>query len=712
MATAPEAKRIPVTRRRFGDVTVDDYAWLRDRDDPDLLPLLEAENAFTDEVMAPTRPLQERIFSEIKERTQETDLSVPHRKGAWWYYSRTEEGKAYRIHCRRPDDGSGAAIDPDEATEAVILDENALAEGHDYLSVGVADVSPDGNLLAYSVDHAGNEEHTLRVRDLRTGDDLAEAIPGTSYGFAWAADSRTCFYTTLDAAQRPWRLHRHVVASDPPDGGADALVHQEDDERFFVGVGASRSGDLVVMSLESKVTSEVWLLDSQRPTDRFRVVEPRRQGVEYSIAHSGAHLYVLCNDGAPNFALWRAPLAEPGRAGWEPVIAHRDDTRLDGVEAFARHLVVHVRTAGTTGLRVLDLVSDGVGARRDLAFDEDVRTVGPGVNEEFDTSTYRFSYQSLVTPPSVFCEDVATGERTLLKRQPVLGGYDPAAYESARLWARAGDGAEVPISAVWKRGVPRDGTAPCLLYGYGSYEASMDPWFSIARLSLLDRGVVFAVAHVRGGGELGRRWYEGGKLLAKPNTFGDFVACARHLVDGGWTTPGRLVARGGSAGGLLMGAVANLAPELFRAVIAEVPFVDALNTILDPSLPLTVIEWEEWGNPMESEDVYRCMRSYTPYENVQPVRYPAIFATGGLSDPRVGYHEPTKWVQHLRRTVTNRDDRPILLRMEMGAGHGGPSGRYDAWRHEAEILAFALWQVGVEGPAPGTPDSDQRSSSA
>ncbi len=696
MPSPPEAKRVPVTRERFGDVAVDDYAWLRERDDPDLLDLLEAENAFTDEVMAPTKALQERIFGEIKDRTQETDLSVPHRKGAWWYYSRTEEGKAYRIHCRRPYDGTGTATDAEGSAEAVILDENALAEGHDYLSLGVADVSPDGTLLAYSVDHAGDEEHTLAVRDLRTGEDLAVAIPGTSYGFAWAADGRTCFYTTLDPAQRPWRVHRHVVGVDPPDGSADVLVHQEDDERFFVSVGASRSGDLVVLSLESKVTSEIWLLDAHRPTDPARVVERRRQGVEYSVAHAGDHLFVLSNDDAPNFALWRAPLSEPGRAGWEPVIAHRDDTRLDGVEAFAGHLVVHVRTAGTTGLQVLDLLDGEVGRPRDLAFDEEVRSVGPGVNEEFDTGTYRFGYQSLVTPASVFEEDLATGERTLLKQQPVLGGYEPGAYESARVWAASPDGTDVPMSVVWKRGVARDGTAACLLYGYGSYEASMDPWFSIARLSLLDRGVVFAVAHVRGGGEMGRRWYEDGKLLAKPNTFGDFVACARHLVAERWTTPARLVARGGSAGGLLMGAAANLAPDLFRAVIAEVPFVDALNTILDPTLPLTVIEWEEWGNPIENEEVFRCMRGYTPYENIQAGRYPAILATGGLNDPRVGYHEPTKWVQRLRRTVVPDPDRPILLRMELGAGHGGPSGRYDAWRHEAELLAFALWQVGAE----------------
>jgi len=686
----PVAKRVPVTRRRFGDTAIDEYAWLLDRDDPDLLPLLEAENDHTEAVLAPLARLRERVFGEIKARTQETDLSVPHRKGRWWYYSRTEEGQPYGIHCRRADDGTGSAMGAD-AEEVVLLDENTLAEGHDYLSLGVAEVSPDGTLLAYSVDHDGDEAHVLHVRDLATGGDLAEAIPGTSYGFAWAADSRTGFYTTLDPAQRPWRVHRHAVG-DAPDGSVDALVHQEDDERFFVGVGASRSGDLVVIELGSKITSEVWLIDSHRPTTAARVVEPRRQGVEYSVAHHGADLYVLANEDAPDFALWRTSLASPGRDHWTPVIAHRSDTRLNGVEAFATHIVVHTRHAGVTGLRLLDPASD---TSRELTFDEEVHTVGPGVNEEYTSTTYRFGYQSLVTPQTVFEEDLVTGERRLLKQQPVLGNFDPAGYESARVWAVADDGTEVPMSIVWKRGVVRDGGAPCLLYGYGSYEISMDPWFSIARLSLLDRGVVFAVAHVRGGGELGRSWYEQGKLLAKPNTFGDFSACARHLIQAGWTSPDRLVARGGSAGGLLMGAVANATPELFRAVIAEVPFVDALNTILDPTLPLTVVEWEEWGNPIESEDVFRCMRGYTPFENISAREYPAILATGGLNDPRVGYHEPVKWVQRLRSTVTNPADRPVLLQMELGAGHGGPSGRYDAWRHEAMLLAFALWQMGI-----------------
>ena len=488
MTNPPVAKRIPVSRERFGDVAVDDYAWLRDRDDPDLRTLLEAENAHTDAVLAPQAALRERIYEEIKDRTQETDLSVPHRRGGWWYYSRTVEGLAYPIHCRLPDDGTGIPdIDAGaEEREQVLLDENVVAEGHDYSSLGVLHVSPDGTRLAWSVDHDGDEAHLLHVRDLDTGTDLAEAIPNTSYGFAWAADSRTCFVTTLDEAQRPWQVHRHVVGDDPADGSGDALVHQEDDERFFVSVSLSRSGDLVVIDLGSSVTTEVHLVDAHDPTAAARVVEPRRQGVEYSVAHHGDDLYVLANDGAPNFALWKAPVATPGRDHWEPVIEHRDDTRLDHVDEFASHLVVHLRKEGLTGLRFLEI--GGSGAERDVSFDEAVYTVMPGVNLEFTTGTYRFGYQSLTTPPSVYEEAFGGGDRVLLKRQPVLGDFDPDVYDAARLWATADDGTEVPISMVWRKGVERDGTAPCLLYGYGSYEVSMDPWFSVARLSLLDRG--------------------------------------------------------------------------------------------------------------------------------------------------------------------------------------------------------------------------------
>jgi oligopeptidase B len=686
----PVAPVRPHQREFHGDVVTDDYAWLVDKTDPAVLEHLKAENAYADAVMAPMADLQQAIFDEIKARTQETDLSVPYRKGTWWYFSRTEEGRPYRIHCRRPDDGTGRAMVEDDNVEEVLLDENVLAKDHEYLSVGVAAVSPDGRRLAYSIDHEGDEAYVLHVKDLGTGEILADEIPNTSYSLAWSADSGSFFYTTLDATQRPWQVHHHVVGTDPT---TDRLVFSDPDERFFVDVSLTRSERLVIIEAGSKLSSEAWLLDADDPTGEPRVVAAREQDHEYTVAHHGEHLYIVSNRGdAPNFAVWRAPLTDPGPASWVPVIPHRDDTRIEAVECFTGHLVVHLRHAAVTGIRIVDLAT---GDSHELATDEPVSVLGPGTNEEFDTAVYRFGYQSLVTPPTVYEEDLATGERRMLKRQPVLGGYDPSEYASERRWATADDGTEVPISLVWKPGARPAGPAPCVLYAYGAYEISIDPWFSVARLSMLDRGVVHAIAHPRGGGELGRRWYDEGKLLAKPNTFSDVVACARHLIAEGVTAPDRLALQGRSAGGLMAGAVVNLAPELFRVVSAEVPFVDALNTILDPSLPLTVTEWEEWGNPIESADVYRCMQSYTPYENVAPVRYPAILALAGLNDPRVGYHEPAKWVSRLRRTATSATDpdRPVVLRTELGAGHGGPSGRYEAWRDQARVMAFLLWYL-------------------
>jgi oligopeptidase B len=687
-------------------IDVDDpWAWLIDPDDPATLPHLRAENAWTRAATAAQAPLREAVFEEIRRRTDETDLSVPMRDGAWWYLVRTREGLAYPIHCRRPDDGTTGHWVEDPAAEQVVLDLNVLAEGHDHLGLGVLDVSPDGNWLAYAVDTEGDERHDLHLVDLRPlaqgepARDSGEVIAGVAYGFAWAADSATCWYTLQDDAFRPDRVLRHVVGTDP---ATDVQVFHEPDERFHVGVGASRSGTLAVISAGSAVTSESWLLDATDPTAEPRVVTPREQGVEYSVAHHGTDLFVVSNHGdAPDFALWRAPLRGldvAPRSAWVEVVAHRAGRRLDGVEAFAHHLVVHGRREASTALWLLDPVT---GALDPIEGDDPVATLGASANPTFDTHRYRFTYQSLTTPATLYELDTTTGDRTLLKRQPVLDGFDPAHYESAREWAVAADGTRVPISVVWRPDrVPTGGPAPCLLYGYGAYEASTDPWFSIARLSLLDRGVVFVIAHVRGGGELGRHWYEGGKFGAKHHSFDDFVACARHLVATGRTAADRLAARGGSAGGLLMGAVANRAPELFRAIVAEVPFVDPLNTILDPSLPLTVIEWEEWGDPLHDPEAYGWLAAYSPYENVRPageVTYPAILATAGLNDPRVGFHEPAKWVARLRERGHGAgpldDPRPVLLKVELGAGHSGPSGRYDAWRDEAFVLAWVLAQI-------------------
>ncbi|PSK92420.1 oligopeptidase B [Haloactinopolyspora alba] len=688
----PVAKRVPTHREFHGDTVVDEYAWLYDRDDPDTTAYLEAENAYTEAATAHTKALQDTIFHEIKSRTLETDLSVPTRRGDWWYYTRTIEGQQYPVHCRSRIEPELPA-DPTEglpapADEQVLLDQNELAGDSPYFALGAFDISPDGGLLAYSTDHDGDEKYTLHVKDLRTGETRPDTVPGTYYSTAWSADGDVLFYTTVDEAMRPYRVWRHVLGTE---ASADVIVHEETDERFFVGVGLTRSREYVLIGLGSQITTEMRFLPAADPYGEFRVVEPRRQGIEYTLDHSGDSFFIVHNDGGADFELAVAPAATPGREHWTPVIGHRPGTRITEVDAFATHLVVSMRRDGRTELHVLPLHDGRPGEGRDIEVPEEVRTVDAGANPEFDSTVFRLGYTSLTTPSSVYDYDVGTGELRLRKRRAVLGDFDPDAYEAVREWASADDGTAVPISLVRRKDTPRDGSAPCVLYGYGSYEMPMDPWFSIARLSLLDRGFVFAIAHVRGGGELGRHWYEDGKLLAKRNTFTDFVACADHLTATGWTSHDRLVGRGGSAGGLLIGAVANLAPSTFAALVADVPFVDALTTILDPSMPLTVIEWEEWGNPVESGEVYAYMKSYTPYENVQPVPYPAMLVTAGLNDPRVGYHEPAKWVARLRATSTG--ERPLLLKTEMGAGHGGPSGRYDAWRDEALTLAFIIDSV-------------------
>jgi len=693
-AVPPRAPARPVELAAHGDVRVDPWHWLRDRDDPSVRAHLEAENAYTAAVLAPTEALQVRLYEEIRGRIQETDVSAPVPFGPWDYFSRTHEGRQYAVHGRRP---RGAEPGADEV---VLLDENVLAADGDYFALGGFEVSPDHRLLAYATDHDGSERYALRVRDLDAGTDLADEIEGVYYGLAWSSDSRTLFYVRPDDAVRPFQVWRHTLGT-PAE--TDVLVHQEDDEHFFVSVGRSRTGDLIVVTADSKVTSEVWFLPAADPTAALRVVEPRRHGVEYQVAHhrsagSGDRFFVLTNaDGADDFSVAVVPVATPGREHWLEVLPHEPGTRREAVDAFTGHLVVSERTGGLEQLRVLDLDRDDVtgavpGPGRLLPMPDPVYSVWTGENLEFDTACLRFGYTSLVVPPSAYDEDLDSGARTLVKQIPVLGGYDPSAYTSARLWTTAPDGIRVPISVVHRTDVAPDGTAPCLLYGYGSYEHSTDPTFSSIRLSLLERGFVFAIAHVRGGGELGRAWYEDGKLAAKRNTFTDFVACAEHLVAAGYTAPDRLGARGGSAGGLLMGAVANLRPDLFRAIVAEVPFVDALTTMLDPSLPLTVTEWEEWGDPLHDPAAYAYMKSYSPYDNVRAADYPAMLVTAGLNDPRVSYWEPAKWVTKLRATKT--DDRPVLLKTELGAGHGGPSGRYDVWRDEAMILAFLIDQLG------------------
>jgi oligopeptidase B len=694
VATPPAAQRIPAERTHHGDAVIDEYAWLADKEDPRTIAFLEAENTYTEAMTAGQEALRGQIFDEIKARTQETDLSVPVRKGGWWYYSRTVEGQQYSLHCRRavrPEDTGpprtedGGPLDGEE----VLLDGNKLAGDGQFFSLGAFDVSPDGRLLAYSTDFAGRERFTMRVKNLVSGETAADEIPDTFYGGAWSADGSALFYVTVDEAWRPYRVWRHVIGTP---AGDDVVVFEEPDERFWVGVGLTRSERFLVISASSKLTSEAWLLDARHPGGEFTVVAPRRQGIEYDVDHQVTadgtdRLLILHNHHAENFELAEAPVSDP--SAWTPVLSHSAGTRLLGVDAFAGHLVVYLRKDGLTGLRVLR--ADG--GTHEVAFPEPVYQVTPGANPEYDARTYRLGYVSLVTPASVYDCDTATGELTLLRRRPVLplpGGaeYDPGHYEQHRLWATAPDGTRIPISLVCRKGTPRDGSAPFVLYGYGSYEHSAAPGFSIARLSLLDRGFGYAIAHIRGGGEMGRRWYDDGKMLNKINTFTDFIASARHLVAEGWTSAPRLVARGASAGGLLVGAAVNIAPDAYGAVVAQVPFVDALTTILDPSLPLTVTEWEEWGDPLHDPEVYRYMKSYSPYENIAAgVTYPPILAITSLNDTRVLYAEPAKWMARLQAEAAGG---PFLLKTEMVAGHGGRSGRYDAWHEEAMVLAWII----------------------
>jgi oligopeptidase B len=698
--TPPTAKQVPTERSYHGDTVTDPYAWLADPKDPEVTAYLEAENSYTDELTAGLGELRSAVFDEIKARTQETDLSVPVRKGSWWRYSRTVEGQQYSIHCRRlVADGEVTPPVPEDGKpldgEEVLLDGNVLAEGQAFFSLGAFSVSPDGKQLAYSTDFAGDERYTLRIKDLVTGEVLADEVPNTAHGCAWSLDGSALFYVTVDDAWRPYRIWRHIVGAPTAD---DVVVFEESDEKFWLGVGTSRDEKWLMIHTASKLTSEVWLLDAAAPTGDFSVVAPRRQGVEYDVEVAGDRLLILHNDGAENFELASAPLPGAGdTAAWTPVIPHRADTRLLSVDAFESYLVLYYRRGGLTGLSVLP--PSGVGEERPITFPEPLYTVGPGANPEYSQTVFRLGYNSMVTPSTVYDYDLATGSLTVLKQLQVLPApsgapFSSADYEQYREWAVADDGTQVPISIVCRKGTPRDGSAPCLIYGYGSYEISIDPGFSITRLSLLDRGFVFAIAHVRGGGEMGRSWYDNGKMLTKKNTFTDFVASARHLVSAGWTSAERLVARGGSAGGLLMGAVANLAPTAFAGIVAQVPFVDALNSILDPSLPLTVTEWEEWGDPLHDPAVYAYMKSYTPYENVAPVAYPAIFALTSLNDTRVLYHEPAKWTARLRAVASGG---PFLLKTEMEAGHGGRSGRYDAWQEEALVLAWIV--TTAAGPA-------------
>ncbi|MDF9715590.1 S9 family peptidase [Nocardioides sp. ChNu-153] len=713
----PVAEPRPVTTTHHGHERRDEYDWLRAKDDPEVLAHLEAENAWTEARTAHLADLRATIFEEIKARTRETDLSVPTRNRGYWYYSRSFEGKEYGASCRvavtDPDDWTppqpAADSAPDQPAlpgEELLLDLDELAEGHEFFSLGGSSISPSTTLLAHATDTVGDERYTVRVKDLATGDLLADELTGVLGGVTWNRDSDAFYYTTVDDTWRPDKVWRHVLGTDQAD---DELVFHETDARYWTGIGRSRTDRFLLVFTGSKTTSEVRFLDFDDPAAGLQLFAPRVEGVEYGVEHArlrGEDVFlVLHNADGPDFAVATAPVAPTPRAAWRPLLAHDAAVRLEAVEAFAGHLVVHQRSEGLTQLRILELddaAPSGVGDDYLVAFDEAVHTIDTGSNPAFDQPVVRLGYTTLAVPASVYDYDVRTRERHLLRRTPVLGGYDPSDYVEQRLWATSDDGEQVPISLVARREVAdavAAGTpAPLHLYGYGSYEVSVDPYFSVARLSVLDRGAVFAIAHVRGGGEMGRRWYDAGKMEHKQNTFTDFIACGRHLVAEGWTTPDRMVAEGGSAGGLLMGAVANQAPELWAGIVADVPFVDALTSMLDSSLPLTVGEYEEWGNPEDDPEAYARMAGYAPYDNVAAVDYPPILAETSLNDTRVLYVEPAKWVARLRATAVGRRD--FLLRTEMSAGHGGVSGRYKSWHDRAFSLAWILDRMGLAERAP------------
>ncbi|MFY9713730.1 MAG: S9 family peptidase, partial [Microbacterium sp.] len=672
------------------------YEWLREKESPEVVAHLEAENAHTDAETAQLADLRETLFQEIKGRVLETDLSVPTRRGDWWYYSRTEEGAQYGIHCRAAaaaDDWTPPHLEPGLAVpgEEVLLDGNAEAEGHEFFSLGSFAVSDDATRLLWSTDFEGDERYTVHVRDLVTGEQFADEIPNTGGAF-FTPDGTGILYTTLDDSWRPDTLWLHRIGTAVDD---DVKLFHETDERFWLGAGITRSRRYLVIAVGSSVTSEERLVDLSGPiTAEPQLVWPRSEGVEYSLEHAVVdgedRLFILHNDGALDFELVSVPASAP-QGERRVIVAHESGRRLLGVDAFRDFATVEYRSEGLERVGLLDYATDAV---EELSFDEPLYSAGVSGNPEWHSPFLRLGYASFVTPGTVYDLDLATRELVLRKQQPVLGGYDAAEYGQKREWAVASDGTRVPISLVWKRSFGQPGAAsrPLHLYGYGSYEHSIDPGFSVARLSELDRGVIFAVAHVRGGGEMGRHWYEDGKKLFKRNTFTDFVACAEHLISTGVTTADRMVAEGGSAGGLLMGAVANLAPDKFAGILASVPFVDALTSILDPSLPLTVIEWDEWGDPLHDADVYEYMRSYAPYENVRSdAAYPRILAVTSLNDTRVLYVEPAKWVAALR--VAGASD--VLLKCEMVAGHGGVSGRYNSWKERAFELAWLLDTLGL-----------------
>jgi len=693
LPSAPIASKLHTETPLHGVVLVDDYAWLRDKQDPAVTAYLDAENAYAEAVMAPLDGLREDLYKEMLSHMKQTDVSVPYRDGHWWYYTRTEEGSQYGIHCRKPGSPLGMQT---TAPEQVVLDGNQLAEGHAFFSIGDTDITDDGNLLAYTTDTTGFRQYTLRIKNLATGETLPGQVERVG-SIVWAADNCTLFYIVEDEEQkRQYQLWRHTVGTPHAE---DELVYQDDDERFNLGAGRTRDGRFLVMESASHTTTESWVLAADEPTGNFTVITPRQDEHEYSIDHRNGLWFIRTNDRGRNFRLVTAPVATPGRDYWTERIPHRDAIMLEEVDLFAGFFVACEREDGLPRLRVWNFTGDGAGfgdeATRtaEIDFPEPAYNAQPHINRIFETSTFRYAYQSLVTPSSVYEYNVAAGASTLLKQLEIPGGFDRTLYASERIHATAPDGVQVPVSLVYRKD-RRTQSNPLYVYGYGSYGYSLPLGFSSNRLSLLDRGMVMAYAHIRGGGDQGEPWHDAGKMLVKRNTFTDFIACVQHLTAAGYGDPARVAIEGGSAGGLLMGAVVNLRPELFRAVLSHVPFVDVMNTMLDASLPLTVPEYEEWGDPNQ-ETYFHYMLSYSPYDNLKAASYPAMLVKTSLHDSQVMYWEPAKYVAKLRTLKT--DSNPLLLVTNMKAGHGGASGRYDYLKEIALDYAFLLRELGIVG---------------
>jgi oligopeptidase B len=676
--TPPVAAAIPTELEKHEHVRIDDYYWLNQRDNPEVIAYLEAENAYTDAEMAHTTGLQSALYEELRSRIKQKDMSVPYKRGDYYYYTRFEEGQEYPIHCRKRETM--------DAEEEVMLDVNEMARGHGFFNVGRYAVSARGDLLAYPVDAVGRRIFTIYIKDLSSGE-MLDVIPDVTDNLAWAEDNRTLFYTRQDPVTLRWyQVFRHILGTEPEQ---DYLVYEEQDETFSCSVRKTKSRRYILIGCEQTLSTEYHYLDSEDPTSAFVTVLPRERDHEYHVDHCGDHFYIRTNDQAKNFRLVRTPVSQASRDDWEEVVAHRDDALLEGFELFRDHLVTLVRVRGLPQIAVR---AWGDEKEHLVDFDEAAYVASVSDNYDLDVRVLRFTYSSMATPESVYDYNLDTHVKKLLKRQEILGGFDPVNYQVERLWATAKDGTEIPVSVVYRKGLERDGENPTLIYGYGSYGYSIDAAFDAERVSLLDRGFVFAIAHIRGGSELGRWWYEGGKLLHKVNTFTDFIACAEHLVRSGFSRPDKLFAMGRSAGGLLMGAVLNLRPDLFKGVIAGVPFVDVVTTMLDDSIPLTTSEYDEWGNPNDLT-TYRYMLSYSPYDNVETMSYPNLLVMTSLHDSQVQYWEPAKWVAKLR--AKNASENRLLLRTKMEAGHGGVSGRFKRYRETAFTYAFILDLVGI-----------------